>query len=111
MQNNIFIAYCGLDCNKCEAHKATVNNDQILKEIVAKKWSKLNQVTITPDMINCDGCRLDGNKTPFCDHLCQVKICAESKNFTSCRERTDKYDCEKLKPFLNNKDAYNNIFK
>ena len=28
---NKFIAYCGLDCEKCEARIATINNDDILR--------------------------------------------------------------------------------
>ena len=26
------IAYCGLDCEKCDAYLATINNDQDLRE-------------------------------------------------------------------------------
>ena len=32
---NEFIAYCGLDCEKCEARIATVNNDNELRKKVA----------------------------------------------------------------------------
>ena len=46
------IAYCGLDCETCEARIATVNHDEALREKVARQWSELNQVTITPDMIH-----------------------------------------------------------
>ena len=28
---NDYIAYCGLDCEACEARLATVNNDQALR--------------------------------------------------------------------------------
>lgn len=57
------IAFCGLDCEECEARKATVANDSELRKKVAVEWSKLNGVEITEEMINCDGCRLDGRKT------------------------------------------------
>ena len=30
------IAYCGLDCQKCEAHIATINNDNELRKEVAR---------------------------------------------------------------------------
>ena len=53
------IAYCGLDCEKCDARKATLNDDNALREKVAKEWSELNGVEITPEMINCEGCRSD----------------------------------------------------
>ena len=52
---NDYIAYCGLDCETCEAHIATVNNDYDLRIKVAKEWSELNSVEITPEMINCAG--------------------------------------------------------
>ena len=34
---NEFIAYCGLDCEKCEARIATMNNDHALRQKVAKE--------------------------------------------------------------------------
>ena len=30
-------------------------------------------VPITPDMMSCTGCRVDGPKTPFCDKLCPIR--------------------------------------
>ena len=35
------IAYCGLDCGKCDAYLATVNDDQALREKTAKLWAAL----------------------------------------------------------------------
>ena len=32
---NEFIAYCGLDCERCEARLATVNNDEALRRRTA----------------------------------------------------------------------------
>ena len=40
---NEFIAYCGLDCEKCEARIATMNNDDALRQKVAKEWSVMNE--------------------------------------------------------------------
>ena len=73
-----FIAYCGLDCESCEARIATINNDDHLRQKVAEEWSQLNGVTITPQMINCTGCRIEGVKTPFCESLCPIRQCALS---------------------------------
>ena len=33
-----FIAYCGLDCEVCEARIATVNDDNVLRKSVANQW-------------------------------------------------------------------------
>ena len=51
-----------MDCEACEARIATVNNDAELRQRVAKEWSELNGVEITPEMINCAGCRIDGGE-------------------------------------------------
>ena len=34
------IGYCGLDCEKCDAYLATINNDQALREKTAKLWAE-----------------------------------------------------------------------
>ena len=41
---NEFIAYCGLNCEACEARLATMNNDDALRRKVAREWSELNGV-------------------------------------------------------------------
>ena len=64
---NNYIAFCGLDCERCDARIATIHNDDTLREKVAKLWSELNGAEITPEMINCVGCRIDGAKTPYCE--------------------------------------------
>ena len=53
------IGYCGLDCEKCDAYMATVNDDQTLREKTAKQWAELNNAPILPEHINCEGCRVD----------------------------------------------------
>ena len=57
---NKLIGCCGLDCEKCDARIATLANDNALREKTAALWTKLNGVTITPEMINCTGCRMEG---------------------------------------------------
>lgn len=59
---NQYIAYCGLNCETCEARIATINNDDLLRKNVAESWSKLNDVEITHEMINCTGCRMNGRE-------------------------------------------------
>ena len=76
-----FTAYCGLNCEVCEARIATVNNDNQLRKKVAMEWSELNHVEITPEMINCSGCRIDGVKTPFCDKFCEIRQCAMATKY------------------------------
>ena len=94
---NEFIAYCGLNCEICEARIATINNDDKLREEVAKKWSSLNNVTITKEMINCTGCKTAGVKTPFCSTLCPIRKCAKAKGELYCKKCHDFNDCQKIK--------------
>lgn len=109
---NKFIAYCGLDCEKCEARLATVNNDDELRIKVAKEWSELNKVEITKEMINCTGCRIDGAKTPFCDSMCEIRKCAKDKNFETCGDCDNLMNCEKVKMIIgNNEEALKNLKK
>ena len=50
---NKMIAYCGLNCEKCDAYIATINNNQELREKTAKLWAELNNAPILPEHINC----------------------------------------------------------
>ena len=101
---NEYIAYCGLDCETCEAHIATVNNDNDLRIKVAKEWSELNGVEITPEMINCTGCRIDGVKTPFCDSLCPIRQCALSKDIETCGDCSEMDTCDKIQMITGNNE-------
>ena len=107
-----FIAYCGLDCEKCEARLATINNDNELRKKVATEWSRLNNITITPEMINCEGCRIDGKKTVFCDKLCQIRQCAMNKKYETCGDCAEMKTCKKVAMIIsNNVEALNNLTK
>ena len=104
------IAYCGLDCRKCEARVATVNDDDALRAKVAKEWSELNNVEITPEMINCMGCRVDGVKTVYCDRLCPIRQCALGRKYETCGDCAEMESCEKVAMVIgNNAEALGNL--
>ncbi len=104
------IAYCGLDCEACEARLATVNGDEALRRKVAKLWSEWNRVEITPDMIHCVGCRVEGVKTPFCDSLCPIRQCALGRGVGTCGDCADMERCETLAMITsNNAGALENL--
>ena len=71
IMGNDCILWAGL-C-KYEAYLATINDDQVLREKTAKRWAELNNAHILPEHINCEGCRVDGIKTVFCDSLCVMR--------------------------------------
>lgn len=104
------IAYCGLDCKRCDAYIATINNDQALREKTAKLWSALNNAPILPEYINCEGCREDGIKTVFCDSLCGIRQCALKNVVTTCGDCADMEKCEALREIIsNNPEALKNL--
>ena len=81
------IGYCGLDCEKCDAYIATVNDDQALREKTAKLWAELNNAPILPEHINCEGCRMNGAKTVFCDSLCGIRNHFAGGGLCTCKDK------------------------
>ena len=109
LKNNM-IAFCGLNCAKCDAFIATKNNDNALREKTAKLWSELNQIEILPEQINCEGCRCDGKKTVFCDKLCQIRQCAMKKGFETCGDCSELDNCKTVAMVVgNNPEALENL--
>lgn len=107
-----YIAFCGLDCEQCEARIATITDDNKLREKVAEEWSKLNGVEITPDMINCVGCRLTGVKFAYCQSMCQIRQCALGKNFETCGDCAEAKSCSKVSEIIsNNPEARERILR
>ena len=100
-----YIAICGLDCETCEARLATVNEDDALRRKVAALWSELNGVEITPEMIRCSGCRIEGAKTPYCESLCPIRQCALGKKLATCGSCAAMDSCETLGRILGNNAA------
>ena len=73
------IAYCGLDCEKCDAYLATDQRRSGIARENCKTRSELNHAPILPEHINCQGCRMDGAKTVYCESLCGIRQCALQK--------------------------------
>ena len=104
------IAFCGLDCERCDARFATKNDDYVLREKTARLWSELNNAPILPEHIRCDGCRADGCKTFFCSNLCEIRKCAVERGVETCGGCAEIEICEKAaKIFDNNPEAKNNL--
>jgi hypothetical protein len=83
------IACCGLNCAACDARIATITDDNELRIQTAEKWKAGFSADITPEMINCTGCREAGVKFAHCSE-CEIRNCVQSKDFETCA------DCEKL---------------
>ena len=105
------LAYCGLDCQKCDAWIATMNDDDQLRNEVAAAWSRLNNVLILPEMIYCDGCKEVGRKTIYCESICQVRQCAIDQGYHTCAECFQLEHCQKILPILSSSKAATENFK
>ena len=104
------IAYCGLDCETCDAYIATKKDDQALREKTAKLWAELNQAPILPEHINCEGCRVNGAKTVFCEHMCEIRKCALKKGVSTCGDCPELETCPTIGEILeNNPSALENL--
>ncbi len=99
------IAYCGLDCEKCDAYLATIHDDQALREKTAKLWAELNDAPILPEHINCEGCRVDGAKTVYCDSMCGIRQCARKKGVATCGDCPELEGCQMVGAVLSNNPA------
>jgi hypothetical protein len=96
---NQMIAVCGLFCDECDAFIATLNDDDEKRTEIARLWTMRNHRDIEPADINCLGCLSDSDCLfDFCRD-CEVRKCANEKQFESCAY-CDDYPCEKLEDFL-----------
>lgn len=104
------IACCGLDCENCDARKATITNDDELRVKTAKEWAEANDAPIKPEHINCMGCRTEGVKYLYCTELCPVRKCVREKGFKTCADCSEIDACSMVGQIFNNvPDARNNL--
>lgn len=83
--NNELIACCGLDCGECDARRATLLNDDGLREETARRWSVMNGTPeITSATIDCMGCRTEGVKFAYCNGMCSIRRCVSEKGYETC---------------------------
>lgn len=81
-----------------------------LWEKTAKLWAELNNAPILPEHINCEGCRVDGVKTVFCDSLCAIRQCAIKKEVETCGDCSEAKLCETVAAIIqNNAEARKNL--
>ncbi len=95
------IAYCGLLCDSCPIHLATLQKDKFLRQTmrasIAEQCSRQYGLNLQPeDITDCDGCRANTGRLFSGCLTCEIRKCAIRKNIESCAYCTD-YPCKKLK--------------
>ena len=94
------IAYCGLKCDTCPIHLATLEQDRArqltMRKSIAKECSKHYGMDIeVKDITDCDGCRVNSGRLFSGCINCKVRKCAIENNIESCAYCSD-YICEIL---------------
>jgi hypothetical protein len=88
------IAYCGINCLKCHAYKATRNENNEELEKIAKRWGQNDQTIYTVQDIECKGC----NSKLLNKHcyVCEIRACGKEKQLSNCG-KCDQFVCDKLR--------------
>ena len=105
------IAYCGIDCSKCDSYLATRSGNYDALVRIAEKLSKRYRTDVKPEYVICDGCKEGERHAFYCKNLCKMRQCCTSKEFNSCIECTD-FPCKELQFELDhNPEAIDNFKK
>ena len=94
------MAYCGLDCEGCPIHLATLESDLpkqlAMRREVARICTQEYGMNLLPkDVTDCDGCRSQTEKLFSGCAKCEIRKCAIDRKLTSCALCAD-YGCQKL---------------
>jgi hypothetical protein len=110
------LAYCGLECDSCPIHLATLEPDKLrrkeMKISIAKQCVEIYGMIIkTEDITDCDGCNAVNPRLFSGCKNCEIRSCALSRKIMSCAFCND-YVCERLNNhFLNDPDARKRLEK
>ncbi|UCH15125.1 MAG: DUF3795 domain-containing protein [Bacteroidales bacterium] len=95
------IAYCGLVCDSCPIHLASLEQNKSrqkkMRISIARLCSEKYGMNLQPDDINdCDGCRADTGRLFSGCLNCKIRNCASQRNLESCAFCPE-YACDNLK--------------
>lgn len=95
------IAYCGLTCDSCPVHLATLEKDisqqKIMRTSIAEQCNKLYGMNLHfNDITDCDGCKANTGRLFSGCLNCEIRKCTIEKNIENCAYCSD-YACELLK--------------
>ena len=92
-----FIGACGLYCGECDVYLAFINNNQKLKEEIARDHN------IESSYVHCDGCWGDFSKIWGIEwqeggKTCKIRKCAERHHIHICIDCPE-FSCQMLGEF------------
>jgi len=95
------MAYCGLLCDSCPVHLATLEEDEsrqrALRKAIAGHIREHYGMDVQPeDITDCDGCRAATGRIYSGCLNCGIKKCTIEKHIESCAFCSD-YPCDKLR--------------
>ena len=95
------VAYCGLSCDSCPIHLATLEQDhsrkKTMRESIVEQCNKHYGMSLQfRDITDCDGCRANTGRLFSGCLNCEIRKCAGEKNIESCAY-CNQYACELLK--------------
>ncbi len=88
--NKELLAPCSMYCGVCGVYMASRDNNQKLKEKLAKAYG------VTPEQIACKGC-LSTEKFVYCQK-CDIRTCVMEKNYQGCHE-CNEFPCKIIDDF------------
>lgn len=88
--NSELLAPCGLYCGVCGVYMANRDNNQKLKEKLARAYG------VTPEQIACKGC-LSDEKFVYCQ-ACGIRACVMEKEYAGCH-RCNEFPCKLIDDF------------
>jgi hypothetical protein len=97
---NETLAFCGLACDSCPIHLATLETDISKKAAmrikIAEELARIYGTTSTPESItDCDGCLAENGRLFNGCADCRIRKCAIGKNMINCAFCRE-YVCESL---------------
>lgn len=93
-------AYCGLKCDTCPIHLATLKQDRSqqrkMRKSIARQCSEHYGMDLqAKDITDCDGCRANTGRLFSGCLNCRIRKCIIEKNIESCAYCSN-YICEIL---------------
>jgi hypothetical protein len=94
------IAYCGLACDTCPIHLATLEPDfskrQTMRAAIAQTCREQYGMNPQPqDITDCDGCRSESGRLFSGCATCEIRNCAADRELANCTFCST-YACGKL---------------